>query len=64
MTVNGESYPYRDGLTLHALLDELKIDRRTVAVMRGDDIYRGERAPDVPLGDRDVVEIVTAMQGG
>lgn len=64
MTVNGESYPFRDGLTLHALLDELRIDRRTVAVMRGDDIYRGERVPDVPLADPDVVEIVTMMQGG
>jgi len=64
MRVNGEVYLFREGLTLHALLNELKVDRRTVAVMRGDDIYRGERVPDVPLADPDIVEIVTMMQGG
>lgn len=64
MQVNGRSYPYRDGLTLHALLAELHVDQRTVVVMHGDAIHRAGKVPDTPLARRDVVEIVTMMQGG
>ncbi len=64
MYVNGERYPHRDGLTLHALLDELHVDQRTVVVMHGKAIYRAARIPDVRLVESDVVEIVTMMQGG
>ena len=64
MQVNGSDYPHRHGLTLHALLAELKIDPRVVAVMHGDEIHRAGRIPDAPLAERDVVEIVTMMQGG
>jgi thiamine biosynthesis protein ThiS len=64
MTVNGATYEYRSGLTLHRLLDELKIDARMVVVMHGDDIYRAGRIPDATLAAQDVVEIVTMAQGG
>jgi sulfur carrier protein len=64
MHVNGRPYAWRDGLTLHALLAELKVDPRRVVVMRGDDIHKAGHVPDVPLADADVVEIVTMMQGG
>ena len=64
MQVNGASYPHRAGLTLHELLQELKIDQRTVTVMHGDEIHRAGTVPDAPLSDHDVVEIVTMMQGG
>lgn len=64
MQVNGKPYTHRDGLTLHALLAELQLDQQTVAVMHGDDIHRAGRIPDSPLAERDVVEIVTIMQGG
>ncbi|MHB1074293.1 MAG: sulfur carrier protein ThiS [Gemmatimonadaceae bacterium] len=64
MHVNGRPYAYREGLTLHALLTELKLDQRTVSVMHGDDIHRAGRIPDSPLAERDVIEIVTMMQGG
>lgn len=64
MTVNGNRYEHRTGLTLHRLLDELEIDRRLVVVMHGDEIYRAGRIPDTVLDDRDVVEIVTMAQGG
>lgn len=64
MQVNGQRYAHRDGLTLHALLADLSVDRRTVVVMHGDDIYRMESIPDVPVGEPDVIEIVTMMQGG
>jgi sulfur carrier protein len=64
MTVNGSRYEYRDGLTMHRLLEELNVDPRMVVVMHGDEIYRAGRIPDAALGARDVVEIVTMAQGG
>jgi len=35
-----------------------------IVVMRGDDIYKRGKIPDVPLQQDDVVEIVRMMQGG
>ena len=64
MQVNGQPYPHREGLTLHALLAELKVDPRRVVVMHGDAIHRAGQIPDAPLAAPDVVEIVTMMQGG
>lgn len=64
MYVNGKPYAYREGLTLHALLTELSVDQRLVAVMHGDEIHRAGKIPDTPLAERDVIEIVTMMQGG
>lgn len=64
MTVNGREREYRDGLTLHALLDDLQVDQRKVVVMRGDDVWKRGNVPDVPLAQADVIEIVTMMQGG
>jgi thiamine biosynthesis protein ThiS len=64
MTVNGSKYQHRDGLTLHRLLDEMKVDQRMVVVMHGDEIYRAGQIPDAPLAERDVVEVVTMAQGG
>jgi thiamine biosynthesis protein ThiS len=64
MQVNGRAYGHREGLTLHGLLAELKIDRRLVVIMHGEDIHRAGEAPDTPLASGDVVEIVTMMQGG
>jgi thiamine biosynthesis protein ThiS len=64
MTVNGNKYQHRAGLTLHRLLDEMKVDQRMVVVMHGDEIYRAGQIPDAPLAERDVVEVVTMAQGG
>ena len=64
MQVNGERRPHREGLTLHALLDELRVDPRRVVVMHGDAIHRAGQIPDAPVAAGDVIEIVTMMQGG
>ncbi len=64
MRVNGDAYPYRAGLTLRALLDELRVDPRRVVVMQGDAVHRAGEIPDAPVGETDVIEIVTMMQGG
>jgi thiamine biosynthesis protein ThiS len=64
MMVNGERKAFRAGLRLHALLEELKVDGRSVAVMVGEAVFRPGRIPDVALKDEDVVEVVSMMQGG
>lgn len=64
MTVNGNRYDHRPGLTLHRLLDELKVDQRLVVVMHGDEIYRAGKIPDAALAEKDIVEVVTMAQGG
>lgn len=64
MQVNGRPYEFHPGLTLRALLSELKLDNRAVVVMHGENIYRAPRVPDVALHEPDVIEIVTMMQGG
>jgi thiamine biosynthesis protein ThiS len=64
MTVNGNRYDHHPGLTLHRLLDEMKVDQRMVVVMHGDEIYRAGQIPDAVLADKDIVEVVTMAQGG
>ena len=64
MYVNGEQYAHRDGLTLHALLAELQVEQGAVVVMHDDVLYGAGKIPDVPVAARDVIEIVTMMQGG
>ena len=64
MYVNGERYAHRDGLTLHALLAELRIEQGAVVVMHDDKLYGAGKIPDVPVAPPDVIEIVTMMQGG
>lgn len=64
MRVNGLAMPYRKGLTLLALLDELRVNPRTIVVMHGDDVHRPGRIPDTPVAEHDTIEIVTMMQGG
>lgn len=64
MYVNGELHAHRDGLTLHALLNEFRVDQRQVVVMHGDEIHRAGAIPDSPVLESDVIEIVTMMQGG
>lgn len=64
MHVNGKPYQYREGLTLHALLDELALDQRKIVVMQGDDVFHAGKVPDAPVTENDVIEIVQMMQGG
>jgi sulfur carrier protein len=64
MQLNGQAYPFRDGLTLHAVLADLGLKHDAIVVMRGKDVYKKGIIPDVPLEEDDVVEIVRMMQGG
>ena len=64
MHVNGQPRPFTPDLTLHQLLRELNIDPERVAIAVNDDFYAGGQAPDRPLDERDVVEIVKVIGGG
>jgi thiamine biosynthesis protein ThiS len=64
MRVNGRDHPYREGLTLRALLDELQVNPQVVVVMHGDEIHRAGRMPDAPVAEQDTIEIITMMPGG
>lgn len=64
MVVNGQRIAHREGLTLHQLLRDLRVDQARVVVMLGDEIYRRNDIPDVAVAEPDVIEIVTMMQGG
>ena len=64
LTVNGEPAEHADGLTLSALLAELKLDPRRVAVERNKLIVRRANFDKTNLTDGDVVEILTLVGGG
>ena len=62
--MNGEPHPLTPGLTLHALLRRLNIERERVAIAVNDDFYPAGQAPDRELREEDVVEIVRIIGGG
>ncbi len=64
LTVNGESAEHADELTVSALLAELDLDPRRVAVERNKDIVRRAHFDKTNLSNGDVVEIVTLVGGG
>ena len=64
MQVNGNPFPYRPELTLHALLRELGVQPERIAVAHNEAFYPGSQVPDVLLEDGDVIEVVRVMAGG
>lgn len=64
MQLNGQTYPYRTGLTLHTIIADLGLRHDAIVVMHRDDVYKRGKIPDVPLEQDDVIEIVRMMQGG
>ena len=64
LQVNGKIRPGREGLTVTALLGDLKIHPQRVAVQLNGEILRREQFPEVVLKDGDTVEIITFMAGG
>ena len=64
LTVNGEPRALASGATLADLVAELTESPKGVAAaLNGAVVPRGDW-PATPLTDRDVVEVVTAVQGG
>ena len=64
ITVNGSSEPLVDGTTLAALISARALPATGIAAAVNGDVVRAGIWADTILADRDVVEIVTARQGG
>ncbi len=64
LSVNGESRAIVPGVTLAALLDELSLSGKRVAVEKNGEIVPRSRYPETPLAEGDQLEIVVAVGGG
>ena len=64
ITVNGEEKETSGPLTLEALLEEMGIDRRGVAVARNRDVVPPNAYETTVLNDGDVLEVVRMVGGG
>jgi sulfur carrier protein len=63
-TINGEPRELAPGTTVAALVEELGMPRRGVAVALDGEIVRRAEWDDRPVPEGAHVEVVTAMQGG
>ena len=64
ITLNGEPFEIQRPLSLVALLEQLEIDARRVAIEHNLTLIKRHRFPDVIVGDGDQVEIVNFVGGG
>ena len=64
MTLNGAARPVPPGQTVAALLDELSLDRRKVAVERNEAIVPRSQYDSTELAPGDQIEIVHFIGGG
>ena len=64
ITLNGEPFDLEQPLSLVALLEQLDIDARRVAIEHNLTIIKRQQFPDVMIEDGDQVEIVNFVGGG
>ncbi|MPZ48570.1 MAG: sulfur carrier protein ThiS [Dehalococcoidia bacterium] len=64
VTLNGKPRQVAPGLSLSALLDDLGIDRRLVAVAYNEQVIPRDTYDSVHLQDGDRVEVVRMVGGG
>jgi thiamine biosynthesis protein ThiS len=64
ISVNGKPRALSPGTALTALLDELGVDRRTIAVAHNEQVIPRDAYDGVLLADGDRVEIVRMVGGG
>ena len=62
--VNGKIYSIIDNLTLHKLLDNLKIPITKVAIELNQEIINKKETKKIKLKNNDVIEIVHFIGGG
>ena len=62
--VNGEARDIDDGLTLAALLEQLELAGKRIAVERNEAIIPRARHAETVLEDGDTIEIIHAIGGG
>ncbi len=64
ITLNGEPFEIERPLSLIALLEQLEIDARRVAIEHNLAIVKRHRFPEVIVGEGDRVELVNFVGGG
>ncbi len=64
ITVNGETRQIDKGLTLAALLEQLELAGRRIAVERNEAIVPRARHAETVLEEGDAIEIIHAIGGG
>ncbi len=64
LSVNGQSRAIAPGATLAALLEQLSLSGKRLAVEKNGEIVPRSRYPDTPLAEGDQLEIVVAVGGG
>ncbi len=64
LSVNGQSRAIDPGVTLAALLEQLSLSGKRVAVEKNGEIVPRSRYPETPLAEGDQLEIVVAVGGG
>lgn len=64
LRVNGRPHELPDGTVLTGLLETVAPDPRGVAVALNGSVVRAAQWPVISLREGDVVEVVTAHQGG
>ena len=64
LTVNGKVHECPAGTTVTALLEQLALTGRRVAVERNGEIVPRSQHPNAVLTDGDQIEIVVAVGGG
>ena len=64
LSINGEFRNIHSGASLAALLNELSLSGKRVAVEKNGEIVPRSRYPDTALADGDQLEIVVAVGGG
>lgn len=64
VTVNGQMKDVAPGVTLGALIAQLALNPKTVAVQRNGDIVPRDQFHAVCLDDGDIVEIIRFVGGG
>ena len=64
ITLNGEARRFPASITVAAMLGELGLDRRKVAVERNEEIVPRSRYEHIALAPGDTVEIVHFIGGG
>ncbi len=64
ITVNGQSRSIEEATTMAALLEEMELHPRRVAVERNRRLLPRAQYDQTPLADGDEIEIVTLVGGG
>ena len=64
LQVNGETRNVQDGLTLDALVRELELEERPIAVELNREVVPKDRYVATRLADGDRLEIVSLVGGG